>query len=210
MRDERMEDPSVRRSTFSSVSIFPLPRRGERVHTRAHTRVGLTIMATDQRPSLNIRKPNRWFNPTMDRSFGQYSGQMYYRRQTVNGGGGCKIGAEWTPYVRSVCLCPRWKRGWLNETRPFIFLSHFLSRMRSLRFDSSMPLSSSGNLLDSESGSIRGEKERRYEWYMSRDRMGIRSERCGPFSCFGASSRFAYAFVIVSVLFREMILRFKS
>ena len=61
-------------------------RAEPRVHTRAHA--CLTIMATDQRPSLNIRKPNRWFNPTMDRSFGQYFGQMYYRRQTGGGVGG--------------------------------------------------------------------------------------------------------------------------
>ena len=128
---------------FECVDFSPLPNRtsGSSAHTRQFNNDGHWPLAIPEYSKLG-----RWFNLTMDRSFGQCSGQMHYRRQTVNGGG-CKIGEANGPLRCSLPL-PRWKRGWLNGTRPFIFLSHFLSRMpgASLSLSPSLSLSLSLSL----------------------------------------------------------------
>lgn len=132
---------------FECVDFSPLPNRtsGSPAHTRQFNNNGHWPLAIPE-----YSKPGRWFNLTMDRSFGQCSGQMHYRRQTVDGGG-CKIGAANGPLRCSLPL-PRWKRGWLNGTRPFIFLSHFLSRMpgASLSLPLSLKICSILSLIDLE------------------------------------------------------------
>lgn len=214
MRNERMEAPSVRCSTFSSVSIFPLSRQAEtRVHTRAHA---CRSNNNGHWPTASLPEYSK-AEPMIQSDNGPFVRTILWSNVLSTANGEQGRGWRWGRLLqnrggmdplRPLCVPLSTLKAWVAERNTafhFPLAFSFENALAPLRFLSCLSLSlflwKFARFWVWIDPVGEGKRERLRMIYVAWPDGNSVQERCGPFSCFGASSTFGYAFVIVSSLF---------